>query len=96
MGRSTPTSGHSVGSQNASARGIGWRIDGNEGQIVVKKDQNRASFLLPFLLGAVVGGFGGAVFGTIMAPYFAAIRSLCGKMIRRGDSDQPKFELLLQ
>jgi hypothetical protein len=24
------------------------------------------------------------------------VRSLLGKMIRRGDSDQPKFELLLQ
>lgn len=96
MGRSSPTSGHSIGSKNASARGIEWRIDGNEGQVVVKTEHNRASFLLPFLLGAAVGGVGGAVFGTLMAPYFAAIKSLCVKMIRRGDSDQPKFELLLQ
>jgi hypothetical protein len=52
--------------------------------------------LLPFLLGALVGGFGGAIFGTLMAPYFSAVKSLGGKLLRRGDSDQPKFELLLQ
>jgi hypothetical protein len=52
--------------------------------------------LLPFLLGALVGGFGGAIFGTLMAPYFAVLRSLMGRAIRRGGSDQPKFELLLQ
>jgi hypothetical protein len=62
----------------------------------VKKKRNEVSFLLPFLIGALVGGFGGAIFGTLMAPYFTAIRSLVGKAIRRGGSDQPKFELLLQ
>jgi hypothetical protein len=62
----------------------------------VKKKRNEVSFLLPFLLGALVGGFGGAIFGTLMAPYFAVVKSLAGKAIRRGGSDQPKFELLLQ
>jgi len=62
----------------------------------VKKERNQLAFLLPFLLGAVVGGFGGAIFGTLMAPYFSAVKSLGGKIFRRGDSDQPKFELLLQ
>lgn len=62
----------------------------------MKTEQNQNSFVLPFLLGAVVGGFGGAVFGTLMAPYFGALKSLCGRLLRRGDSDQPKFELLLQ
>ncbi len=67
-----------------------------EGTTVVRKERNQLAFLLPFLLGAVIGGFGGAIFGTLMAPYFSAVRSLVGKMLRRGDSDQPKFELLLQ
>jgi hypothetical protein len=62
----------------------------------VKKKRSEVSFLLPFLLGALVGGFGGAIFGTLMAPYFSAVKSLAGKAIRRGGSDQPKFELLLQ
>jgi hypothetical protein len=60
------------------------------------KERKEVSFLLPFLLGALVGGFGGAVFGTLMAPYFAAVRSVISRSIRRGNSDQPKFELLLQ
>lgn len=59
-------------------------------------ERKDVSFLVPFLLGALVGGFGGAVFGTLMAPYFSAVRSLIGKAVRRGGSDQPKFELLLQ
>jgi hypothetical protein len=67
-----------------------------EGNIVVRKERNQLAFLLPFLLGALVGGFGGAIFGTLMAPYFSAVKSLGGKLLRRGDSDQPKFELLLQ
>jgi hypothetical protein len=62
----------------------------------VKNERNQLAFLVPFLLGAVIGGFGGAIFGTLMAPYFSAIKSLGGKVLRRGDSDQPKFELLLQ
>ena len=62
----------------------------------MKKERREVSFLLPFLLGALVGGFGGAIFGTLMAPYFTAIKSMVGKAIRRGGSDQPKFELLLQ
>jgi hypothetical protein len=62
----------------------------------VKKKRNEVSFLLPFLIGALVGGFGGAIFGTLMAPYFTAFKSMVGKAIRRGGSDQPKFELLLQ
>ncbi len=60
------------------------------------KERKEVSFLLPFLLGALVGGFGGAIFGTLMAPYFSAIKPLAGRVIRRGGSDQPKFELLLQ
>lgn len=67
-----------------------------EGNIVVRKERNQLAFLLPFLLGAIVGGFGGAIFGALLAPYFSAIKSLGGKVLRRGDSDQPKFELLLQ
>jgi hypothetical protein len=62
----------------------------------VKNKRNEVSFLLPFLLGALVGGFGGAIFGTLMAPYFSAVKSLAGKGLRRRGSDQPKFELLLQ
>lgn len=62
----------------------------------MKKERSQVTFLLPFLLGALVGGFGGAIFGTLMAPYFSAIKSLGGRVLRRGDSDQPKFELLLQ
>lgn len=62
----------------------------------MKKERKEVSLLLPFLLGALIGGFGGAVFGTLMAPYFAAAKSLIGKALRRGNSDQPKFELLLQ
>ena len=62
----------------------------------MKKERNQLAFVLPFLLGAVVGGFGGAIFGTLMAPYFSAIKTLVRKALRRGDSDQPKFELLLQ
>jgi hypothetical protein len=62
----------------------------------VTKERKEVSFLVPFLLGALVGGFGGAIFGTLMAPYFSAIKSLASKMIRRSGSDQPKFELLLQ
>jgi hypothetical protein len=62
----------------------------------VNKERDQVAFLVPFLLGAVVGGFGGAIFGTLMAPYFSAVRSLIGKVVRKGDSDQPKFELLLQ
>jgi hypothetical protein len=62
----------------------------------VKNERNQLAFLVPFLLGAVIGGFGGTIFGTLMAPYFSAIKSLGGKVLRRGDSDQPKFELLLQ
>ena len=62
----------------------------------MKKERNEFSMLLPFLLGALVGGFGGAIFGTLMAPYFAVLRSLMGRAIHRGGSDQPKFELLLQ
>ena len=67
-----------------------------EGSIVVRKERNQLAFLLPFLLGAIVGGFGGAIFGTLMAPYFSVVKSLGSKVLRRGDSDQPKFELLLQ
>ncbi len=96
MGRSSPASGYSIGTASASARGIERRIDGIEGLIVVENKPNQGSFVLPFLLGAMVGGFGGAIFGTLMAPYFSALKSLCGKVLRRGDSDQPKFELLLQ
>ncbi len=62
----------------------------------MKKERKEITFLVPFLLGALVGGFGGAIFGTLMAPYFSAVKSLAGKVIRRGGSDQPKFELLLQ
>ncbi len=62
----------------------------------MKKERKEVPFLLPFLLGALVGGVGGAVFGTVMAPYFTAVKSILGKAIRRGGSDQPKFELLLQ
>ncbi|TXG87164.1 MAG: hypothetical protein E6R14_01795 [Thermomicrobiales bacterium] len=67
-----------------------------EGEIVVKTERNQISYLLPFMLGAMLGGVAGAVFGALMAPYFAAVKSLVGKAIRRGGSDQPKFELLLQ
>lgn len=62
----------------------------------MKKERNRGSFVLPFLLGAVVGGFGGAILGTLLAPYFGALKSLCTRAFRRGDSERPKFELLLQ
>ena len=62
----------------------------------MKKEQKRGSFVLPFLLGAAVGGFGGAVLGTVMALYGGALKSLCSRALRRGDSDRPKFELLLQ
>ena len=62
----------------------------------MKKERNQVTFLLPFLLGAFVGGVGGAIFGTLMAPYFSAVKSIAGKAMRRGGSDQPKFELLLQ
>lgn len=62
----------------------------------MKNERNNVTFLLPFLLGALVGGLGGAIVGTLMAPYFSAVKSLAGKAIRRGGSDQPKFELLLQ
>lgn len=62
----------------------------------MKNERNRVVFLVPFLIGALVGGIGGAIFGTLMAPYFGAIKSLIGKAIHRGGSDQPKFELLLQ
>jgi hypothetical protein len=71
-------------------------MEQTEGNIVVRKERNHLTFLLPFLLGALVGGFGGAIFGTLMAPYFSAVKSLGGKLLRRGDADQPKFELLLQ
>ena len=62
----------------------------------MSKERNQLAFLLPFLLGAAIGGFGGAVFGTLMAPYFSAFRAAASKVLRRGNSDQPKFELLLQ
>ena len=96
MGRSSPAFGHSIGPKHVSARSDERRIEEVEGNIVVKKERNQFSFLLPFLLGAVIGGIGGAIFGTLMAPYFSAIKSLGGKLLRRGDADQPKFELLLQ
>ncbi len=96
MGGSSPASGHSVGSKDVSVRGDKRRIDELEGQIVVDKERNQVSFLVPFLLGAVIGGFGGALFGAALAPYLSAFRSLACKVLRRGDSDQPKFELLLQ
>lgn len=96
MGRGSPTSGNPVASTYVSARRNERRIDNIEGLIVVEKERNQLSFLAPFLLGAVVGGFGGAILGTILAPYCSAIKPLAGKLLRRGDSDQPKFELLLQ
>lgn len=67
-----------------------------EGVIVVENERKEASYLLPFLVGALIGGFGGAIFGTLLAPYFSAAKSLACKAVRRGGSDQPKFELLLQ
>ncbi len=96
MGRGSPPFGYSIGPKRVSARSIKRRIEQVEGSIVVKNERNQLAFLVPFLLGAVIGGFGGAIFGTLMAPYFSAIKSLGGKVLRRGDSDQPKFELLLQ
>ena len=95
MGRGSPTPGHTVDATHTSAREVDRPTDVDEGQ-VVNKERDQVAFLLPFLLGAVIGGFGGAIFGTMMAPYFSAIRSLLGRLVRRGDSDQPKFELLLQ
>jgi hypothetical protein len=62
----------------------------------VKKERNQVAFLVPFLLGAALGGIGGAIVGTLMAPYVSAVKSLGLRAFRRGDSDQPKFELLLQ
>ncbi|MCA9858442.1 MAG: hypothetical protein KC438_01905, partial [Thermomicrobiales bacterium] len=82
MGRSTPASGNSVAAARTSARADATANRQDEGNIVVKKERNQATFLLPFLLGALVGGFGGAIFGTLMAPYFAAVRSIVGKALR--------------
>lgn len=96
MGRGPAATGHSIGPYRVSSRDDDRRIEPFEGNIVVKEERNQLTFLLPFLLGAVVGGFGGAIVGTLMAPYFSAIKSLGGKVLRRGGSDQPKFELLLQ
>ena len=62
----------------------------------MKNERNQISFLLPFLLGALVGGAAGAVFGVLLSPYVASVRSLASKALRRGRSHQPKFELLLQ
>lgn len=59
-------------------------------------ERSDVSFLIPFLIGALVGGFGGAIFGTLMAPYFSTVKSMVCKVSRRGGEDQPKFELLLQ
>lgn len=70
--------------------------DQSEGKSVVKKEWSPVTFLLPFLLGAAVGVFGGAIIGTVIAPYVASARSVAGKAFHRRDSDQPKFELLLQ
>jgi hypothetical protein len=95
LGRGAPPLGHPVVAKRESAREVERPIDVSEGK-VVNKERDQVAFLVPFLLGAVVGGFGGAIFGTLMAPYFSAVRSLIGKVVRKGDSDQPKFELLLQ
>ncbi len=54
--------------------------------------------VLPFLLGALVGGLAGTVLGSLVAGLLGdAISSLFRSVSRKvSDKDQPPFDLLLQ
>lgn len=56
--------------------------------------------LLPFLVGAAVGGIAGAVVGTILSQrtthLVAALISVVDRRLHEADRERLKFELLLQ
>lgn len=55
---------------------------------------------IPFLVGTAVGGVAGAVVGTLLSRHMShALAAMIGLVDRRlaaGDSDELRFELLLQ
>ena len=56
--------------------------------------------LLPFLLGAAVGGVAGAVVGTMLSQHtthlVAAVIAVVDRRLHEADRERLKFELLLQ
>jgi hypothetical protein len=56
--------------------------------------------LLPFLLGAAVGGVAGAVVGTVLSQHtthlLAAVIAVVDRRLHEADRERLKFELLLQ
>jgi tetrahydromethanopterin S-methyltransferase subunit C len=56
--------------------------------------------LMPFLIGAAVGGVAGAVVGTVMSQHtthlVAALIGVVDRRLHEADRERLKFELLLQ
>jgi hypothetical protein len=56
--------------------------------------------LIPFLLGAAVGGVAGAVVGTVLSQHtmqlIAALIGVVDRRLHEADRERLKFELLLQ
>jgi hypothetical protein len=56
--------------------------------------------LVPFLLGAAVGGVAGAVVGTVLSQHtmqlIAAVIAVVDRRLHEADRERLKFELLLQ
>jgi hypothetical protein len=66
----------------------------------VASDAGGQDSLLPFLLGAAVGGVAGAVVGTVLSQHttqlVAAMIGLVDRRLHEADRERLKFELLLQ
>lgn len=62
--------------------------------------ENDPDAVLPFLLGAAVGGVAGAVVGTVLSQHtthlIAALIAVVDRRLHEADRERLKFELLLQ
>jgi hypothetical protein len=71
----------------------------HNGHNVVAGDQGQ-DVLLPFLLGAAVGGVAGAVVGTVLSQHtthlIATMIAVVDRRLHEADRERLKFELLLQ
>ena len=69
------------------------------GHTAARRDDGQDA-LLPFLLGAAVGGVAGAVVGTVLSQHtthlVAAAIAVVDRRLHEADRERLKFELLLQ